>query len=221
MNNIFIDDRYQITCLIDWGFSSTVPLLVLLTALGLPQARDKLEDSLVSIFDDGLRVAAFNAPHDENLQEYQDLCQALQYSRPIWSLSRLLEFSSIEDLNLFSELWESIGPKDKELSDEFRARPATSYYRQLYGEITEEDPSIERVSRYKDQFFKHRSQLCLSISKKLTLISDWRSRYDQHLSQIRRNGHVFVADKRLWKWIDLWMKDFHGDMVYSTSQSIK
>lgn len=101
MGNIFIDDQYQITCLIDWGFASAVSLCVLLTPPGLPQARDGLEDSLVSVFADGLRAAAFNAPHDENLQEYQQLCQCLQDSRPIWFLTRFLELSSIEDFNLF------------------------------------------------------------------------------------------------------------------------
>lgn len=210
VNNIFIDDQCHITCVIDWAFSSTVPLPVLLAAPGLPQTRDRLEKPLVCVFEDGFRIAALNAPYDEDLQEYQYLCEMIQYSRPIWSPSRFLEFSSTEDFNLFRELWMSIGPKDRAFSDEFRKRRAEPHYRRLYEETAEEDPPAERVSRYEDQWFNYRGQLNLTISKKLTLISDWRSRYDRpSTAQIRRTGDVFVADRRLWQWIGLCLEDLN------------
>lgn len=135
VNNIFIDDECQITCLIDWGFCSTGPLPVLLTAPVLPQAQDKLEESLVSAFEEGFRSAAFDTV--QNGEEYRSLCDALQYSRPIWFLSRLLGFDSIEDFNVFRQLWRSIHPKDKDISTEFRKRQTAPYYRQLYKETKE------------------------------------------------------------------------------------
>ena len=210
VNNIFIDDQYQITCVIDWGFSSTVPLPVLLAAPGLPQMRNRLDKALASAFEDGFRLAALKAYHDENLQDYQYVCEMLQHSRPIWSLSRLLDFSSIEDFNLFQELWRSIGLKDITFSDAFRKKQTESHYRQLYEETTEEDPSPERVSRYEEQLFNYRGQLNLTIARKLTLISDWRSRYDKSsTAQIRGSSDIFVADRRLWQWISLCLEDLN------------
>lgn len=211
VNNVFINDQYQITCVIDWGFSSTVPLPVLLAAPGLPQTRDRLDNALASAFDDGFRLAALNAPRDEDLQEYQYLCEMVQHSRRIWSASRLLEFSSTEDFNLFRELWRSIGPTDRAFSDEFRIRRAASHYRRLYEETAEDDPAAERVSRYEGQWFNYRGQLNLMISRKLTLISDWRSRYDRPTAQIRRTGDAFVAGRGLWQWIGLCLEDLDRD----------
>ncbi|KAJ5158643.1 uncharacterized protein N7500_008294 [Penicillium coprophilum] len=37
-NNIFVDDEYNITCIIDWAFTTTVPLPLLLLPPGLPQS---------------------------------------------------------------------------------------------------------------------------------------------------------------------------------------
>ncbi|RMJ25692.1 hypothetical protein PHISP_03423 [Aspergillus sp. HF37] len=208
VNNIFIDDQYQITCLIDWGFCSTVPLPVLLAAPGLPQSRDKLEESLVSAFEDGFKLAAYDVLRDWKHQEYDSLCEALQYSRPMWFVCRLLDLDSIEDFNHFREIWRLIGPKDKRISDEFRSGQKAPCYRQLYEEMKEEEPSMERISRHEKECFTRESELRLSISRKLSLVSDWRSRYDEPSSKhIRRNADVFVADQKLWQWIGACLTD--------------
>lgn len=38
VNNIFVDKDFNITCIIDWAFCSSVPISMLLTAPGLPQS---------------------------------------------------------------------------------------------------------------------------------------------------------------------------------------
>lgn len=43
VNNIFVDENCNITCIIDWAFCSSVPLPVLFMAPGLPQSRNELE----------------------------------------------------------------------------------------------------------------------------------------------------------------------------------
>lgn len=214
VNNIFIDDEYNITCLIDWGFASTVPLSVLLTAPGLPQSRDKLNESLVSAFEEGFKTAIFGALQDQDahvhqdVQEYRALCQILQCSRPMWLVCRFLDFDSLEDFSLFRELWNLIGPKH-EFFDAFRAKQSMPYYRRLYEEMKREDEPAEQISRFEQQYFKIRSELDITISKKLALVSDWHPRYDMPRAQIRRSGDVFVADRRLWHWIDAWLEDHH------------
>lgn len=172
VNNIFVDDQYQVTCLIDWGFCSTVPLPVLLAAPGLPQTRNRLEESLVSAFERGVRIAAFDVIQDSP-QGYHNLCAVLQYSRPAWLVSRLLDFDSIEDYTVFHDLWKLIGPEGKSISDEFRTRRASPYYRKLYEEMEEEGPSADQVSRYQNSCFPDKPKLRISIAKKLSLVSDW------------------------------------------------
>lgn len=124
----------------------------------------------------------------------------------MWLACRLLDFDSLEDFNLFRELWSLIGPKDK-ISDAFRAKHAMPYYRRLYEEMKQEDEPAEQISRFEQQYFKIRSELDRKISKKLTLVSDWHARYDKPSAQIRPSGDVFVADRRLWHWIDAWLED--------------
>lgn len=47
-----------------------------------------------------------------------------------------------------------------------------------------------------------RDMVGLAVSRKLTLVSEWTSRYRKIDNKgIRRNGSIFVADDRLWKWI--------------------
>jgi len=46
-SNIFVDDDFNITCIIDWAFSSTVPISTLLMAPSLPHPRDEVDTALV------------------------------------------------------------------------------------------------------------------------------------------------------------------------------
>ncbi|KAF7131125.1 hypothetical protein CNMCM5793_004112 [Aspergillus hiratsukae] len=57
VNNIYVDEDHNITCIIDWAFSSSVPDAVLLAPPGLPQSRDELSEDLVASFRDGFTSA--------------------------------------------------------------------------------------------------------------------------------------------------------------------
>ncbi len=54
VNNIFIDDDCNITCIIDWAFSTSVPFSALLTTPGLPHPRDEMTPSLIRAFRNGV-----------------------------------------------------------------------------------------------------------------------------------------------------------------------
>lgn len=63
--NIFVDGDFNITCVIDWAFSSTVPLAQLLSTPGLPHPRDLTTDAaLVHAFRSGFveEAAKHNLP---------------------------------------------------------------------------------------------------------------------------------------------------------------
>jgi hypothetical protein len=49
MDNIFVDDDLNITYIIDWAFSSTVPISTLMTP-SLPHPRDDVDTTLVPTF---------------------------------------------------------------------------------------------------------------------------------------------------------------------------
>jgi hypothetical protein len=50
MSNIFIDDDFNITCIIDWTSCFTVPLSMLLITLSFPYLRDEVDVEMISIF---------------------------------------------------------------------------------------------------------------------------------------------------------------------------
>ncbi len=57
VDNIFVDEGFNITCIIDWAFYSSLPLSILLTAPGLPQSRYEVDVSLLPALENGFRYA--------------------------------------------------------------------------------------------------------------------------------------------------------------------
>ena len=50
ISNIFVDSDFNITCITDWVFSSTVPISTLLVTPSLPYLRDEVDMTLVPTF---------------------------------------------------------------------------------------------------------------------------------------------------------------------------
>lgn len=109
VNNIFVDEESNISCIIDWAFCSIVPLSTLLTAPGLPQSRYELDVPLSSMFELGFQhgLKENTAPHDFGTSS--DLCKVLSRSRLMWLFSRILTFDSIADFHLFQAIWDLLG----------------------------------------------------------------------------------------------------------------
>lgn len=62
--------------------------------------------------------------------------------------------------------------------------------------------SAEQVALVEMKYFKNDVR-GLAIARKLDMVSQWSTRYeDSAVDGIRKNSGVFVADKRLWKWIE-------------------
>ncbi|KAJ5432348.1 Aminoglycoside phosphotransferase, partial [Penicillium daleae] len=57
VNNIFVDDDYNISCIIDWAFSSSIPESMLLAPPGLPQYCDELTSDFQMPFINGFIAA--------------------------------------------------------------------------------------------------------------------------------------------------------------------
>ena len=246
VNNIFVDDDLNITCLIDWTFCSAVPESRAIIPPGLPQSRDRLDEDLTRAFVQGFEPASKNTMQSEKhtslsanndvqsqvngvqptVKDVQSETNGVQckvndvqsevnehqqksfrepaFNRQIWPMSRLLDFDTLGHYHLFAEIWEQAEDPEDFVSDLFKQAQSSSHYRSLQVELSEDDPTPEEVAKEEDQCFVNYDVTSrLTIARHLTLVSEWSLRYSpQPRNSLRRNGMVFVADKRLWKWIE-------------------
>lgn len=199
VNNIFVDDNCNITCIIDWAFCSSVPLPVLFMTPGLPQSRDQLETPLISAFEGELSRVILLNHRGGPMEAFLHKLRMVQASRFTSLLCRLASFDSTGDFYLFHDIWQMSDQNDLDFLTFFRSKQASDHYLQLHEEMKQEDhPSdLEQETSY----FK-RDMVGLTVSRKLTLVSEWTCRYQkQDPKGLRRNGNTFVADDKLWKWV--------------------
>ena len=200
VNNIYVDEDFNITCIIDWAFCSAVPLSMLLMAPGLPQSRHEIDASLFTAFEGGFR-SSLQKSQSQGIPTESVLCGILSHSRPMWILSRILSFDTTADYHLFRALWDLSKSCNQDVAAIFHLKQSSAHYISLHSELEKEDQTKERVAKLESAYF--RDDWRLAISRKLTLVSQWSSRYrEPQASGIRRNSSVFVADKRLWAWIN-------------------
>ena len=183
-----------------------------LMAPGLPQSRDEIKEQLCKEFDEGFRDAAKKMPQCIDPQERALLYQVLQNSRPMWLFSRLTSFDSVVDYQVLDNLWRHMNTEKWDLLVELRSRQSWDPYLRLHADIKEEDRPDEIAER---TYFSQRSELDLTVARKLTLVSQWSSRYCQSpCLRLRRNSAAFVADKLLWKWIDQCLKELSENLKH-------
>lgn len=212
INNIFVDDDYRITCIIDWAFCTTVPLEVLLAPPGLPQSRDQLDESLIKVFQDGFRLSSQMSPVDEEETIIaSNAVHVLEDGRFIWSLIRLVGFDSTDDYRLLRCMWAKVHHSDKvSLGIYFSSRRASSQDWYVYEMIHDEDESVEEINR-KEQAHFGENEFDHAIARKLTFVSDWNAQYLSSGHQcIRKPGHLFMADGKLWRWLLEFKKDYQA-----------
>lgn len=72
VNNIYIDDKYNITYIIDWAFTSSIPESMLLAAAGLPKYRDELSPQLRLSFIDGFIDSMPESIKESSVHRYRE-----------------------------------------------------------------------------------------------------------------------------------------------------
>ena len=205
VNNIYVDEDFKITCIIDWAFCSAVPLSMLLMAPGLPQSRHEIDASLFAAFERGFSSSLQEGPQFQGIATESVLCRMLRDSRPLWMLSRILSFDTTADYQIFRALWDLTKSCDQDVANIFHSKQSSAQYISLHRELKEEDQTKERVAKLESAYF--RDDWRLAVSRKLSLVSQWSLRYcEPQASGIRRNSSVFVADKKLWIWINECLK---------------
>ena len=167
-------------------------------APGLPQSRDEADAFLFAAFRDGFRCAL---EENTGVGSESPLCGMLSHSRPMWLFSRFLCLDSTTDYHLLKALWDLAEKDGQGIAEFFRTKQSSEQYISLHSELKTEDQTPERVATLERRYFGD-DVWRLAISRKLTLVSQWSSRYRKPQNEIRRNGSVFIADAKLWAWID-------------------
>ncbi|KAG8531780.1 uncharacterized protein KY384_003416 [Bacidia gigantensis] len=198
VDNIFVDKDFKITCLINWQFCSTVPFTTLLIPPGLPQSWDELDDSFSSMFKRGFEHALQVNTAARDVGTKSALCEILNKSRPMWLFDRLLNLNSLADLHLFQTAWDLIDDSTQSVEELLHSQQALQKYKKLHSELRKYDKTESKIALKESRHFRNDTER-LAIARKLTLVSEWSSRF--HEPVLRKNGGAFVADKRLWKWM--------------------
>lgn len=129
------------------------------------------------------------------------LCQTIRDNRPMWLACRLFNFDSIQDYNILQDIWNIIRPQDPNFRTTFRPRQLLRHYDALHSALKEEDKQASEVALSESRYFRTDVR-GLSIARKLDLVSGWFSRYNELTTEgLRKHSEIFVADNRLWKWI--------------------
>ncbi|TQB67842.1 hypothetical protein MPDQ_004520 [Monascus purpureus] len=203
VNNIYVDDDYNITCIIDWAFTSSIPESMLLAAPGLPQYRDEISSELRTSFINGFIAAMPESVGKSLIQRYRE---SLDRTQVAWRLSRLLSLDSIADYDLFATVWHfACGPED-DVGQYLLQQRCSPQYVQLYSEIQKEDQQPSKIEKDEKDYF-HDKVLRYTIAKKLTVMSEWKTQYAIN-DPPRLRKDIFVASPKLWKWIQQFMRDW-------------
>ena len=205
VNNIYVDDEYNITCIIDWAFASSIPESMLLATPGLPQYGDEISSELRASFMSGFVASMPGFMERKLIHRYRE---SLEQSQIAWRLSRLLNLDSIGDYHFFATVWHFAHGPEEDLEQHFLQRRRSAHYIRLYGEVQMEDEPLSKIKKDEDDYFRNK-ELRKTIAKKLTLMSEWKTQYTVNNSpRLRKN--MFVASSKLWKWIQQFIQDWEG-----------
>ncbi|KAJ5927766.1 Aminoglycoside phosphotransferase [Penicillium verhagenii] len=191
VNNIYVDDNYNITCVIDWAFASSIPEFMVLATPGLPQYRDEIDSELHVPFINGFIAAMPGSIEEKLIQKYRETLERGQVS---WRFSRLLTFDTISDYKLTSLL----------LSGTLQMALKRTSGNILYH--SGEDQPLSKIEKDEEEYFRKQ---CFrkTIAKKLTLVSGWKAQHtSDHPPKLRKD--MFVASPQLWKWIQKFVNDW-------------
>ncbi len=74
VDNIFVDEEFNITCIIDWAFCFSMSLSILLTVPDLSQSQYEVDVSLLPAFENRFWCALQENTQHENIKTEMTLC---------------------------------------------------------------------------------------------------------------------------------------------------
>lgn len=182
LGNIFIDEEFSITCLIDWGSASSGPITELLATPGLGGSTFAPHEQLVAAFRSGFSAEPPVAPGS---WERADM---------VWHFSRLVRLLSTQDYTLFQSLYNLVYKLDDEKLDvrgllNTLAREEDN--RRLHAKLRADDYTSSELEEQELAAFGSPNEDKSdrrAIARKLTVMAEF--------------NHRFLASSKLWRWIE-------------------
>jgi hypothetical protein len=187
VGNVFVDEELNVTCIIDWGSTTTGPFTELLATPGLAGPSHPPAPALISSFRAGFSERSPNITRD-----MWDKAQAM------WYFSRLVRLLSGQDFVLFKELYELVhdldgNPASVDYGRLFHERAMLPSNCKLLSRLIEDDLPDEEIKEREKAIISKDGPDRLAVARKLTLMSEMNP--------------GFVGDQRLWRWIENALKD--------------
>lgn len=187
--NVFVDEELNVTCIIDWGSTTIGPATELLATPGLAGPSNPPSPSLVASFQSGFSQESQNVERDMWAR-----------AEMMWYFSRLVRLLSGQDLPLFQGLYGLVYKPEIEVMLDaadygqlFHQRAMLPSNKLLLSKLSEDDLSDEEVKEREKVVFSGAKSDRLAIARKLTLMSEMNP--------------GFVGDRRLWRWLEVALKD--------------
>ncbi|KAI1041064.1 hypothetical protein LB505_005852 [Fusarium chuoi] len=189
--NIYVDENFNITSIIDWSSASTGPVSEILAAPSLASSSASPCGFLYSAF-----RAGFIREATERAQEVPT--ETLwRKSEIMWYFTRMTRLLSKNDHRLFEELFRLTCGRDcnlgrgKEILMLFHERASQNENVKLLAELQEDDLAAEELREMKRACLPPKRTAntdSIAVARKLTLMSELNP--------------AFLADHRLWKWVE-------------------
>ncbi|KAF5592100.1 kinase-like domain-containing protein [Fusarium pseudocircinatum] len=180
LGNIFVDEDFNITCIIDWSSASASPTAELLSTPGLNGSLLPPKPSLIAAFRSGF----CNGSQGLGPQQWER-------TEKMWYFLRLVRMLSTQDFTLFKSLYDLVHIKNSDdIPRQFHERSMQDSGRASFAKLCQEGESEEEDESTQEDDGNGQTTVSVEavIARKLTLMSG-----------VNTN---FVADKRLWLWIE-------------------
>jgi serine/threonine protein kinase len=182
-SNTLVDKDFNITCIIDWEFSSTVPISTLLMTPNLPHPRDEIDTTLVRAFRAGF---AHHFSRGKDISIDPELWDSTQRA---WLFSRLVTLDGLQDYRYFSELYASV------------YKPEINFSLPKLFRRVREERSLSTWPKSSQKMIVQRERL--KRRKKTTFAPhSRREAVARALSTRAKLDEEFVADEELWRRIE-------------------
>lgn len=188
--NLYVDDDFNITCIIDWSSASTGPVSELLAIPSLWSSNLPAPEVLTAAFRKGFGQRATKLSPEISHPDFREM------SKKMWHFSRLVRLLSKNDNEHFRMLYNLVH-KAKEPESAtgilwlFHERAKSDENKILLTELQEEAIPVEELQEKELACFSPIRMLnsdAVAVARKLTLVSEMNP--------------GFFADQRLWQWIE-------------------
>ncbi|TWU72927.1 hypothetical protein ED733_000798 [Metarhizium rileyi] len=182
LGNIFVDEEFNISCLIDWGSASSGPISELLATPSLGSSVFHPPMHLVGAFRCGF------------CREHPLSAGSWKRADMTWYFSRLVRLLSTQDYTLFQALYtlvNEIEVEDADISGLFDELAAEEKNQHLLAMLRADDYTASELEKGEDAAFgcgKTDQGDSRAVARKLTVMAEI--------------NHKFLANSKLWRWVE-------------------